>query len=170
MWVSVVCFETLPPPPHVRQNSGAKYVVLTSKHHEGWANWPSAEAWNWNAVDNGPHRDLVGDLATAVKGANLTFGLYHSLFEWYNPVYLADKAAGFTTQNYVAQVLMPQLHDIVNSYQVGARSCFCCSVFLRRERAGPHAGACVHLILIDLVRATVIVLAAGPRACTRSRT
>ena len=41
-----------------------RYVVLTSKHHEGWTNWRSNVSWNWNSVDNGPHRDLVGkDLA-----------------------------------------------------------------------------------------------------------
>ena len=37
-----------------------RYVVLTSKHHEGWTNWRSNVSWNWNSVDNGPHRDLVG--------------------------------------------------------------------------------------------------------------
>lgn len=38
----------------------SRYVVLTSKHHEGWTNWKSPTAWNWNAVENGPHMDLVG--------------------------------------------------------------------------------------------------------------
>ncbi|KAF2345574.1 Glycoside hydrolase family 29 [Trinorchestia longiramus] len=41
--------------------SGAQYVVLTSKHHEGFTNWPSKVSWNWNSVDIGPKRDLVGE-------------------------------------------------------------------------------------------------------------
>ena len=53
------------------EDSGAKYVVLTSKHHEGFCLWPSQYSWNWNAVDVGPHRDLLGDLTTAVKDKGL---------------------------------------------------------------------------------------------------
>ena len=40
--------------------SGARYIVLTSKHHEGFTNWPSKVSWNWNSMDLGPKRDLVG--------------------------------------------------------------------------------------------------------------
>ncbi|KAK5883933.1 hypothetical protein CesoFtcFv8_020205 [Champsocephalus esox] len=61
--------------------SGARYVVFTSKHHEGFTNWPSAVSWNWNSMDVGPHRDLVGDLAVAVRNRSLHLGLYHSLYE-----------------------------------------------------------------------------------------
>jgi alpha-L-fucosidase len=60
--------------------SGAKYVVLTSKHHEGYTLWPSAQAWNWNSVDVGPHKDLVGLLTDAVRAKGLRMGLYHSLY------------------------------------------------------------------------------------------
>jgi alpha-L-fucosidase len=39
--------------------------------------------------DVGPKRDIVGELASAFKADNrVKFGLYHSLFEWYHPLYL----------------------------------------------------------------------------------
>lgn len=53
------------------KNAGAKYVILTSKHHEGFTLWPSEQSWNWNSVDIGPHRDLCGDLSKAVKAKGL---------------------------------------------------------------------------------------------------
>ena len=67
----------------VFERSGAKYVALTSKHHEGFALWPSAEAsrtWGrpWNAVEIGPRRDLLGDLTDAVRAQGLQHG--HLLF------------------------------------------------------------------------------------------
>ncbi|KAK5855323.1 hypothetical protein PBY51_005430 [Eleginops maclovinus] len=51
--------------------SGARYVVFTSKHHEGFTNWPSAGSWNWNSMDVGPHRDLVGDLGCSCQEQTL---------------------------------------------------------------------------------------------------
>jgi alpha-L-fucosidase len=96
--------------------SGAKYVVLTSKHHEGFALWPSAqsaEAWGraWNAVATGPHRDLLGDLSDAVRRRNIRMGYYYSLYEWYNPLWLNDK------KHYVADYMFPQFKDLVTRYE-----------------------------------------------------
>ena len=51
---------------------GAKYVVLTAEHHDGWANWDS-DLTPWNAVDKGPKRDLVGDLGTAVRKQGMKY-------------------------------------------------------------------------------------------------
>ena len=45
-------------------SSGAKYIVLTSKHHEGYTNWPSKQSFSWNSMDVGPKRDLVGKLVS----------------------------------------------------------------------------------------------------------
>uniref|UniRef100_A0A672FF84 Alpha-L-fucosidase n=1 Tax=Salarias fasciatus TaxID=181472 RepID=A0A672FF84_SALFA len=97
--------------------SGAKYVVLTAKHHEGFTNWGSPNSWNWNSVDTGPHRDLVGDLGDAVRNRSLHYGLYNSLFEWFNPLYLTDKKNGFKTQEFVMQKLLPELYNMVVRYR-----------------------------------------------------
>jgi alpha-L-fucosidase len=38
------------------KEAGARYVVPTSKHHDGYAMWNSAYSWQWNCVETGPHR------------------------------------------------------------------------------------------------------------------
>jgi alpha-L-fucosidase len=91
--------------------SGAKYVVLTSKHHEGFCLWPSAQAWNWNAVDIGPHRDLAGDLSKVVKSKGLHMGFYYSLYEWFNPIYRSN------VDKYVDEYMLPQMKDLVIRYE-----------------------------------------------------
>ena len=51
-----------------------RYIVLTSKHHEGFTNWPSKYSFNWNAGDVGPKRDLVGKcLESILKLSLLSF-------------------------------------------------------------------------------------------------
>lgn len=74
-------------------------------------------SWNWNAGDVGPKRDLLGDLATAVRKEQLTFGLYHSLYEWFNPNYLFDKENNFTTKSFVKGKTMPELYELVEKYE-----------------------------------------------------
>ena len=95
--------------------SGAKYVVPTSKHHDGFCLWNSQEAnktWGrpWNAVSTGPKRDLLGELATAVRKRGLKFGFYYSLYEWFNPLWLTDK------QKYINEHMIPQFKDVVTKY------------------------------------------------------
>ncbi|XP_008846826.1 tissue alpha-L-fucosidase [Nannospalax galili] len=97
--------------------AGAKYVVLTTKHHEGFTNWPSSVSWNWNSKDVGPHRDLVGELGAALRMRNIRYGLYHSLLEWFHPLYLLDKKNGLKTQHFVTAKTMPELYDLVNRYK-----------------------------------------------------
>jgi alpha-L-fucosidase len=100
----------------VFQRSGAKYVVLTSKHHEGFTLWPNEQAdktWGrpWNAVEVGPKRDLLGDLSTSVRKTGLRMGIYYSLYEWFNPLWLSDKP------RFVEQHMFPQFKDVVTRYK-----------------------------------------------------
>ena len=96
--------------------AGIKYVVLTSKHHDGFALWPSAEAtrtWGrpWNAAEIGPKRDIVGEVAQAVRARGLRFGFYYSLYEWFNPLWKTDRV------RYVTEHMQPQFKDVVTRYQ-----------------------------------------------------
>ncbi len=61
------------------RESGAKYVVLTTKHHEGFTLWPSAIA-NPTLPKDRQHagRDIVGELSTAVRKQGMRMGLYYS--------------------------------------------------------------------------------------------
>ncbi|HEX8985378.1 MAG TPA: alpha-L-fucosidase, partial [Bryobacteraceae bacterium] len=100
----------------VFQRSGAKYVVLTSKHHEGFTMWQNEQANRafgrpWNAVDIGPKRDLLGDLSDSVRRKGLRAGIYYSLYEWFNPLWLSDKP------RYIAEHMHPQFKDVVTRYK-----------------------------------------------------
>jgi alpha-L-fucosidase len=92
------------------KKSGARYVVLTSKHHDGFCLWPCPASWNWNAVDAGPHRDLAGDLTQAVRAQGLRMGFYYSLYEWYDPLYHSD------LNRYVDEHMIPQMKDLIERY------------------------------------------------------
>ena len=62
--------------------AGAQYAILTAEHHDGFAMYDSALT-EWDAVDKGPHRDLLGDLAQAVRARGLKFGISdHRIENW----------------------------------------------------------------------------------------
>lgn len=96
--------------------SGAKYVVLTSKHHDGYTLWPNEQAnksWGrpYNSTNSGPQRDIVGELSEAVRAKNIKMGLYYSLYEWYNPLYTTN------VDVFVKEHLVPQFKDVVTKYK-----------------------------------------------------
>ncbi len=80
--------------------SGAKYIVFTSKHHDGFCNWPSTYTYGWNSMAVGAQRNVLGELSAAFRSRHpdVHFGLYYSLFEWFNPIYLKDKGNKFATR------------------------------------------------------------------------
>ena len=77
--------------------AGARYVVLTSKHHEGFTLWPS-ETPNPTLPKDRQHatRDLVGELTTAVRAQGMKMGLYYSGgYDWtFVPGPITDWNAG----------------------------------------------------------------------------
>jgi alpha-L-fucosidase len=58
--------------------TGARYVVPTTKHHDGIALWDAPGTATRNTVHRGPRRDLVGELERATRAEGLRFGVYYS--------------------------------------------------------------------------------------------
>jgi len=98
------------------EDAGAKYMVITSKHHDGYCLWPSETAsrtWGfpWNAGEVGSKRDLLKELELAVKKTDVKFGTYYSFYEWFHPWWLTDK------KKFVEEHMHPQFKELVEGYQ-----------------------------------------------------
>jgi alpha-L-fucosidase len=83
------------------KKAGARYVMPSAEHHDGFALWDSAVN-PYNAKAMGPKRDLIGDLAVAVRKAGLKFGVTNHSMEHFSfinptavpPAVLAELKAG----------------------------------------------------------------------------
>ena len=87
---------------------GARMAYLTSVHHDGYSLYPSEVNYNWNSVDAGPGIDLVRAFSKAVRDKGLRVGLYHTIFQWFNPLY-----RGPDPESYVSRWLHPSLREAV---------------------------------------------------------
>jgi alpha-L-fucosidase len=97
--------------------AGAKYIILVSKHHDGFCLWPSQYAKNWNSVEVGPKRDIVGEVANAVRAKGIKFGLYYSLPEWNNPLHRWYTDPNDSIYRYVNEHMIPQFKEVVGKYK-----------------------------------------------------
>jgi alpha-L-fucosidase len=66
------------------KRAGMKYMVMTTKHHEGFLLWDSKLS-SYNAVQCGPKRDLVREYVEACREFGLKVGFYYSLMDWQHP-------------------------------------------------------------------------------------
>ncbi len=66
------------------KQAGQRYMVLTTKHHEGFCLFNS-ELTDYNAVKRGPGRDLVAEFVEACRAEGLRVGFYYSLMDWHHP-------------------------------------------------------------------------------------
>jgi len=66
------------------KQAGMKYMVMTTKHHEGFCLWDTAQT-DYNAMKTGPGRDLVREFVQACREFDLKIGFYYSLMDWHHP-------------------------------------------------------------------------------------
>jgi alpha-L-fucosidase len=105
-------------------DAGAKYIVITHKHHDGFVLFDSAVS-DWNAVKaSGAQRDLIQPLADAVRAQGLRFGAYYSQSQdWVNlgggkgntqPWDDEQKKGDFDT--YLKTIALPQVKEIITKF------------------------------------------------------
>jgi alpha-L-fucosidase len=106
----------------IAKDAGMKYMVLTSKHHEGFAMFKSSDPFN--VVDATPYkRDIVKALSEACKKQGMHFGLYYSQAQdWNHPGGIEcagnwDKAQEGSFDDYLDKVAVPQIKEILANYK-----------------------------------------------------
>jgi len=74
-------------------DTGVKYVVITSKHHDGFCLWDS-QYTDYDIMATPFKRDILAELSDACRRHDLNFGVYYSLCDWHHPDYPRDSPGG----------------------------------------------------------------------------
>lgn len=104
------------------KEAGMKYIVITSKHHDGFAMFDS-KASDWNIMKASPFgRNPLKELAAACQKHGIRLGFYYSQAQdWNNPGGAAagghwDKAQDGSMDDYIKNVAVPQVKEILSNY------------------------------------------------------
>ena len=123
------------------KEAGMKYIIITSKHHDGFAMFDS-KASDWNIVKATPFgRDPLKELAEACRRHGLKLGFYYSQAQdWNNPGGAAagghwDRAQDGDMTDYIRNVAAPQVREILSQYGPIAVLWWDTPVDMTKERA-----------------------------------
>jgi alpha-L-fucosidase len=95
----------------IAKNAGMKYIVITSKHHDGFSLWDSKVS-NYDIVDFSPYgKDVVKAIAQECKKQGIILCFYHSIMDWHHPDANAEK-----WEKYREEYLKPQLKELLTGY------------------------------------------------------
>ncbi|MCJ8164290.1 alpha-L-fucosidase [Pontibacter sp. E15-1] len=110
------------------KDAGMKYIVLTSKHHDGFCLWDSKVS-DYDIMEASPFkRDIVRELSDACKEAGIKFGLYHSIVDWHHPNAQAPLYPNYNAgqkdstafnpdfPKYYENYLKPQVKELLTNY------------------------------------------------------
>jgi alpha-L-fucosidase len=105
----------------IAKQAGIRYIVITSKHHDGFCLWDS-KVTNYDVMDFSPFkRDILKELSVACKAAGIHFCFYHSIMDWHQPDakskdYPHQKTEHPDFAKYRDQYLKPQLAELIKKY------------------------------------------------------
>lgn len=95
----------------VFEKLGAKYIVITAKHHDGFCLFETKTTDN-NIMNTPLKKDVIKELKESCKKYNLKFGIYYSLMEFVHPFGLKNSYTTSVTNNYITNILYPQLKEL----------------------------------------------------------
>jgi len=135
----------------IASDAGMKYMVITAKHHDGFALYPSSVT-DWNIADATPYKkDVLGPLRTAAKKKGIRFGLYYSQSQdWTHPGGAKhqmkegegwDDAHKGSYDRYLQTIALPQARELITRYQPDILW-WDTPRYMTRERAEPFAELC----------------------------
>ena len=104
----------------IAKEAGMKYLVITSKHHDGFCMFDT-KLTDWSIMSTPYKHDPMKDLAAACKEAGIKFCFYHSIMDWHHPDYTPrrawnDVAKGDTNMDRYVQYMKGQLKELVTNY------------------------------------------------------
>jgi alpha-L-fucosidase len=113
----------------IAKNAGMKYIVITSKHHDGFCLWDTKYNDDWNIMDATPFkRDILKELSEACKKEGIKLGFYYSIMDWHHadaqsilePDYNQGRYNGKSNPNferYLESYMKPQLKELLTQYE-----------------------------------------------------
>lgn len=108
----------------IAKDAGMKYIILTSKHHDGFALFDSNVS-SYDLYDGSPaHRDAVRELAAAARKAGIRLGFYYSIMDWHHPDAQAPNFPNYNSRtktnplfdSYVEEYMKPQIRQLLTDY------------------------------------------------------
>ena len=104
----------------VAHAAGMKYVVFTTKHHDGFCMWDTRQT-DFNIMHSPFGRDVVKELAAACKRQGLAFGTYHSVCDWHQPDFPRTSPGGQVLRpvpnlDRYEQYLRAQVGELIHNY------------------------------------------------------
>ncbi|MGH9735965.1 MAG: alpha-L-fucosidase [Candidatus Acidiferrales bacterium] len=96
------------------RETGQKYMVMTTKHHEGFCNF-ATDRTTYCAPKQGPGRDLVREYVEAARAEGMRVGFYYSLMDWHHPDGARCKADEDARKRFV-EYTHGLVHDIMSDY------------------------------------------------------
>ncbi|MCH6257714.1 alpha-L-fucosidase [Puniceicoccaceae bacterium K14] len=100
----------------IAKNAGMKYIVITSKHHDGFCLWDS-EVTDYDIIDAAPFkRDILGELADACREQGIKMCFYYSIVDWHHPQAQAPLFPNYNAGQRDKSVFNPEFPEYFENY------------------------------------------------------